>query len=232
MSANDDWVGFQGKLVQWLEELPKPVAIWCADDKFGARVLAAASQMKIEMPEQLAVIGWNNDPLICLHTEPTLTSIEIPWRTIGYQAAEMLNRLFHDRLSAPFEMVKPERIAERGSTDAMIVDDPVVAQAIAFVEEHACDPVYVTDVVEELPIGRRQFENRFQKALKQSPNTYILRIRLRQACLLLRDTEIAIAQVAEQSGFRGHNAMDAVFGREIGLSPSRYRQQSKDLFMP
>ena len=230
MSTSGDWVGFQGELVRWLEQLPKPVAIWCADDKFGARVLATANRMQIEMPGQLAVIGWNNDPLICLHTEPTLTSIEIPWRTIGYRAAAMLDRLFQGLESPVFEMVGPERIAERGSTDATVVDDPIVARAVAFIDEHACDPVYVTDVVEELPVGRRQFENRFQKALKLSPNTYILRIRLRQACLLLRDTEMPVAQVAEQSGFRGHNAMDAVFGREIGVSPSQYRQQSREIF--
>jgi LacI family transcriptional regulator len=231
MSKNDNWIDFQGKLVRWLQQLPKPVAIWCADDKFGARILAAAGQISISMPDQLAVMGWNNDPLICLHTQPTLTSIEIPWRTIGYRAAAMLDRLFAGKQSEPFELIAPERIVERESTNATIVNDPVVEKAIEYIEAHACDPVYVTDVVARLPIGRRQFENRFYAALSQSPNTYILRSRLRKACQLLKDTDLSVGEIAARCGFRGHNAMDAVFGREIGLSPSRYRQQQRDILL-
>lgn len=231
MSKNDIWVSFQGKLVRWLQQLPKPVAIWCADDKFAARILAAANQIKISMPDQLAVIGWNNDPLICLHTQPTLTSIEIPWHVIGYKAAAMLDRLFCGQQPVPFELVAPERIVERKSTGAIIVNDPIVATAVKYIEGHACDPVYVPNVVEQLPIGRRQFENRFYAALNQSPNTYILRIRIQKACQLLSDTDIPVSQIAEQCGFRGHNAMDAVFGREMNLSPSKYRQESRELLV-
>ncbi len=231
MPKGGSWVTFQGKLMQWLQRLPKPVAIWCADDKFGARVLAAANQLQIEIPSQLAVIGCDNDPLVCLHTQPSLTSIEISWRTIGYRAAAVLDQRFQGRQVVPFELVPPDRIAERQSTDATIVNDPIVAKAVEYINEHACDPVYVTDVVEQLPIGRRQFENRFCAALKQSPNTYILRVRVRRVCQLLSDTDMSIGKIADLCGFQGHNAMDAVFGREMGLSPSKYRQQSRELLV-
>ena len=226
-STYKNWISLQDGVMDWLRRGLRPAGVWCEDDRYGARILSACRKLRIRVPQDVAVVGMNNDSLICDYTVPTLTSIEISWKIIGYEAAVTLDKMLRGAgKSSETKYIQSRGILERQSTQTLIVNDPLIIEAVKYIEAHACDPLFVQDLVEKLGVGRRQFEIRFQKALKRSPNTEILRIRIAQACNMLRNTDKPVAEIASLCGFAGHTSMDVVFRRILKISPTKYRQNN------
>lgn len=216
------------ELLKWLGSLAKPVGILTTADLRAARVLVACRELGLEVPQEVSVLGKGNDELVCKFTHPTLSSISEDYAEIGYQAAALLNRLM-DGAEPPDGpiLVAPRVIVDRESTNVTVTGDTHVRKALRYVAEHACDPITVADVVQQLPIHRTRLEFLFRRALHRPPYTEITRVRMDRAKKLLAETTRSVAEVAAECGFANYSSFSVAFKRETGVSPRAYRRQSR-----
>lgn len=226
-------------LEQWLRELPKPVGMLCAYDIQAQVVLDTCRNAEIAVPEQIAVMGVDNDPLLCDLSHPSLTSIVPDARGAGYFAAEQLDRLMRGEKDvllkgtkkssakqAAVKLLQPLGITLRQSTDVTAVNDPQIASAIRFIRDHACDGINVGDVLAFLPISRRALESQFLQATGKTPHEMIASIRLTRVQQLLQQTELSLEAIAKHAGFEHAEYMNVAFRKHFGVPPGRYRRQS------
>ncbi len=229
-----DWESEQKQLGQWLLSLPKPTGIMCCDDDHGLQLLDACRRAEVAVPDQVAVIGTNNDEELCnLATKP-LSSVDVNSQRIGYGAAALLERMMAAGMPCPPHDVlfPPSHVVARLSTETLAVEDPVLARALRFIRDHACERISVSHVVEAAVTSRRYLERQMEAQLGRSPNQEILRVRIRRAQELLCETDLSLEAIARQAGFPGHKYMGDVFVRETGQPPGQFRRQARSLYEP
>ena len=213
-----------GALARWLRKLPKPVGVMACYDIRGQQVLDACRGAGLAVPDDIAVIGVDNDALLCDLASPPLSSVIPNAHRAGYEAAALLDRLMQGkRVPAAAHLIQPLGIAERQSTDVLAVDDRAIVQAVRMIREHACEGINVSDVLKTVPLSRRVLEQRFQKLLGRTPREEILQVRLARVKQLLGETELALYQIAERTGFEHVEYLSVVFKREMGVTPSAWR---------
>ena len=212
-------------IARWVRSLPKPVGIMACNDVRARQVLNACRDQSVAVPEQVAVIGVDNDPTICELSDPPLSSIEPDTRRIGYEAARVLENMIHGRAAPVSTTVPPLGVVERQSTDVAAIDDAYVAAAVHFIRRHAHEPMDVADVVQRVGVSRRSLERRFAAALGRPPHEEILRVRLDRVRQLLRETRYPLAEVARLAGFRHAEYMSAMFRNNTGETPGAYRRK-------
>ncbi len=213
-------------IARWLRGLPKPVAIFACYDARGQRVLDACRRAGLAVPEEVAVLGVDNDELLCALTPPPLSSIIPNTQRAGWEAAALLAVLMKGGKVAPGPLlVPPLGVAVRQSTEVLAVDDPQVARALRYIREHDCEGIGVADVLRQCPMARRALEARMKALLGRTPHEEIQRVQLNRVKELLSGTDLALAQIAERAGFKHTEYLSVVFKREIGLPPSAYRQE-------
>jgi LacI family transcriptional regulator len=221
------WSSIQHSLAKWLRSLPKPVGVLAANDSRGHQVLEACRAFNLRVPEEVAVIGVNNDELLCQLSSPALTSIEHGTKRMGYDAATLLDRLMSGKKSAQRRfVVDPVRIVTRQSTDILAIEDGTVAKAMSFIQEHALDGIKVPNVVSALGVSRSGLEARFTKAVGYTPRTAIRRIQLERIRQLISDTTLPLKQIAATAGFRSVQHMTTLFGKTFHQSPAEYRKRA------
>lgn len=215
-------------LRDWLQGTLKPAAIFTANDRYAMEVMDLCRQLDLAIPEQVAVLGAGDDELLARLAAPSLSSIAIPADKIAYQAATLLDQLLdgHEVPLTPL-LLPPSGVVERRSTDTIAIHDADVAAALRFIRENAHLPIGVPDILARVPLARRSLERRFQVLLGRTPHEEILRTRLQRACHLLVSGDLPIAQIARLCGFAGPTRFAAVFSKEMGLTPSAYREQAK-----
>jgi LacI family transcriptional regulator len=215
-------------LIQWLQGLPKPVGIMACYDIRGQKLLEACRLADLAVPDEVAVLGVDNDELLCELSDPPLTSIQPNTRKTGYQAAEMLERMMSGvDIGAEMQLIEPVAIFERLSSDVLAVEDKLVSDAVRFIRTHACDDIQVQDILNKFPISRRVLESRFQKALGRTPHDEIINVKLKLVKKLLLETKFSLALIAERAGFKHTEYMSVVFMRATGIRPGQYREQHK-----
>lgn len=226
------------RIAQWIRKLPKPIGILACNDDRGQQVLDACLQAGVRVPDEVAVVGADNDEFLCNLSTPRLTSIETNTQEVGYQAAALLDRLMDERDAragkptrtpkAPVEriLIRAARLIPRDSTDVMAVDDAELVAGLRFIREHACRPISVTDLVRAIHVSRRVIERRFQQHLGRSPNDEILRVRLERAKLLLSESELSTAQIAHRTGFATASYFCHLFRSKTGRSPAAWRVEA------
>lgn len=215
------------QLIAWLRELPKPVGILAIDDAFAHDLAAACQYADLGVPEHVAIIGVNNDDLLCVSAATPLSSVDPDFTRMGYGAARMLDRLLHgEKLDEADRhiLLPPVRVVRRQSTDVLAVDDPDVADAVRYIREHACDPCSVDDVLHQVSVGRRRLERLFVRKLGYSPATEIVRVQIETAKQLLSRPEIKLAEVSHRCGFGNPPSFTRAFVRIAGVTPSAYRR--------
>ena len=222
------WVREQQRLGKWLQQLPKPVGLLANYDIQAQRVLDTCRLHELCVPDEIAVVGVDNDEIICNLASPTLTSIIPNAHGAGYLAAELLDKLMHGNTVAPEpHLLPPLGISLRKSSDVYAVEDPEVAEAAKFIRDHACEGINVLDVVKHLEVSRRALESRFRRATGKSPHQAIIQQRLARAAQLLRDTDWGLESIAHQSGFEHAEYMSVAFRREFQIPPSAYRKHHR-----
>lgn len=216
------------QLAQWLKTLPRPVGILACYDIRGKQLLEVCRACNIAVPEQVAVLGVDNDELLCSLCDPPLSSIVPDTHRTGYMAAELLDRMMAgERIKGEAHLIKPMGLVTRQSTDVLAIDDEDVAKAARFIREHACDGIDVTDVLTRVPLSRRVLESRFKKLLGRTPHDEIQRVQLRRVESLLAETDLPLVKIADRAGFRHTEYMSVVFKQKIGIPPSEYRAQKR-----
>lgn len=211
-------------VVRWLKELPQPCGVFCATDQHAMRLLRVCRNCGIAVPEQIAVLGVDNDPVICGVCHPPLSSIELGSDRIGYEAASLLDRMMARRRPSTGDvLIEPVEIVTRQSTDTLAIDDPEVAQAVRMIREQACRRARVSDVADVLGLSRRALEQRFQAALQRNPQEELIRVRMERAKSLLSRGETRMASIAKASGFSSLAYFSRAFRRHTGMTPRQYR---------
>ncbi len=214
-------------LQHWVANLPKPVGIFAPNDIWGVQLAEVCRQLGLRVPEDVALLGVDNDDLLCNLARPALSSIALPAERIGREAAALLDRLLAGA-KAPRRplLLPPLGTRARRSTDALICDDADVAAAVRFIREHSHRPLRVADVLAEVAVSRRSLERRFRAVLQHGLGEEIRRAHLDRARALLTRTEMPLAEVARCSGFSSSAHLSFVFRQEMGLTPSAYRRRA------
>lgn len=213
-------------LSHWVAALPKPVAVFCCNDNWAHRLLSAARRSDLRVPEDVAVLGVDDDELLNTIGALPLSSIAIPASKIGYEAARLLEEAIEGMKPPKFTTLPPLCVVPRATTDVSNVDDPKVAEAVQFIKTNVARPIQVQDVLEHLSISRRSLERRFRAAIGRSVATEVRRAHLDRAKQLLTNTTLSIDEVAQASGFTNVTLLGVVFRRYVGESPSTFRQRS------
>lgn len=215
------------KLTEWLCELPKPIGIMAADDTMAHDLAGACLEAKIAVPEQVAIIGVNNDDLLCESAWPPLSSVEADYSRVGYHAAKILERLFAGETLKPNERLTrlpPLGVVQRQSTNILAVGNPDLAEAIRFIREHACDPCSVDDVLRHVPVGRRWLERQFLTQLSRTPHDEIVRVRIDKARALLLRPELGLLDIAQRCGYSAIANFHVAFKNLTQTTPAAYRR--------
>ncbi len=214
------------QLSKWLKELPRPIAILACYDHKGQHILDVCQSLEIAVPEEIAVLGVDNDRLLCEFASPPLSSIIPDTQRTGYEAAELLEQMMSGQSSNRRRLVTPIiGIQTRESTDVLAIEDQDVAVALRYIREHAHHNIRIADVLKQVPLSRRVFENRFFQALGRTAHDEILRLRMNRLKELLTGTHLGIGEMAKLAGYEHPEYMAAAFKRETGLSPSEYRSK-------
>lgn len=207
-----------------LKSLRLPAALFAANDEYAIKTIAIAEELGLKVPEQIAVLGVDNDDLLVEASHVSLSSIDVPTFKIGFEAARLLDQILKgddpDQTMIKFPPLGP---VTRKSTDITAIADANITAALAFIRQHAADPIGVPDVVSHVPISRRVLERRFQQFLQRSVYEEIQRVHIERACRLLIDTDLPIVEVGDASGFSGRARFHATFAKAMNHTPKQYR---------
>jgi len=222
-----DWGLEKSRLCAWLAALPKPVAVFAAMDVRGRQVLDACRTAGLSVPHEVAVLGVDNDELICGSTQPSLSSIALDTDRMGFEAARLLDQLMRRKRSGrPCRVVRafpPLKVVTRRSTDAIPIPDPLVARALEYIWLNAQNPVGVPEIVRHVGVSRRRLEMRFRAGLGVTLQEELQRTRLMRARALLAETNHPVQEIAKACGFTSASYLGKVFRRAFGTTMTRYR---------
>lgn len=225
------WEEQQKRTAKWLHSFkePYPIGLLCVNDLAARETIEACHRAKLSVPDQVAVLGVDNDPYLCTLSTPPMSSVAVDAPAIGFQAAQLLERMMssHPGKHPTEELLIPcQEVVVRASTDSFAIDDAIVANAIAFIRAEACNAISVNDVVATTPLCRTLLEQRFKNAIDRTIYKELLRVKLKKAKDLLRTTDYSHARVAEASGLQSSVYLSQVFRRELQTTPGAWRKQN------
>lgn len=220
------WQREQPMLIKWLKSLPKPAGLMACNDACGREVLQACRMAGLRVPDDVAVVGVDNDEMLCELSSPPLSSVALDLEKAGYEAAWLLEDLMNGNSTARHVVwVEPTRIATRLSSDVIAQKDTLVAEALRFIREHARQPISVSDVNRALRVSRRTLERRFARAMQRPVLSEIMRCHLRRAKQLLLETDLPCREIAVESGFGSLKTFNRTFSQGEGTTPNAFRQR-------
>jgi LacI family transcriptional regulator len=210
---------------RWLASLPRPLGVLTCNDERAHHVLDTCQRIDAAVPDEVAVLGVDDDDLLCSLCRPPLSSVVPNPERIGYEAAALLERLMTgDKTPQQEILIEPLGVTARQSTEALALGDPDLAAAVRCIREHACDGITVPDVLKHVPLSRSILERLFRKILGHSPQAEIWSVQLKRIKQLLTETDLSLDQIAALAGYRHPEYMNVVFKRLTGQTPGRYRR--------
>ncbi|MDR2116430.1 MAG: DNA-binding transcriptional regulator [Planctomycetaceae bacterium] len=213
------------KLTQWIKNLPQHTAVISCNDDMALQVLNICRKTNRIVPNDLAVAGIGNDDCLCELAMPTLTSIDLNPKRIGYEAAEMLQKMMRSDFSPPpVTFIKPNFIVSRMSTNIIATEDTIVNQALQLIGNRACDGLQVKDVLRHVHRSRMTLENRFKNIFGHTIFQEILNVRLQRVKELLSATDLTIKEIARLSGFSYSEHLMRVFHERFGQTMNDFRK--------
>lgn len=225
-SRASNWTAERESMVRWLRSLPKPIGLMACNDDRGEQVIEACKSAGILVPDEIAVIGADNDDLVCDLSDPPMSSVGIGFERAGYEAAEALDRLMRRR-SVPNRriLVHATQVVTRRSTDIVAAEDSGVATALRYIRDHSNENISVPDVARAAGLSRRVLEKRFRHLLRRSALEEIRRVRAEKIGRLLVETTQPVAEIALNLGFGSPDHVARYFSKATGLTPLKYRRQ-------
>ncbi|MBN1588784.1 MAG: DNA-binding transcriptional regulator [Pirellulales bacterium] len=220
------WELEMDRIVRWVTQLPKPVGIMACDDFRGLQLIEACAIARIDIPQQVAVLGVGNDSIACDLAGPPLSSILLNAFQMGYDAASLLNRLMRgEKVDCAERLLPPLDVVTRQSTDVMAVGDPLVSKAMQFIQKHACDGIGVPDVLRHVLVSRTVLQERFRSSLERTIHDMILEVKMKRVKELLVQTELPLLDICGRTAFKHPEYLCTVFKKHIGLTPTDFRKQ-------
>ncbi len=215
-------------LAKWLLNLRRPAAVMACSDLWARHIAYACARVGLRIPEDIALVGVDNDLALCEMITPSMTSVPLDPRRIGLVAATLLSQAIRGKAPArQLVLVPPLALIARHSSDILVVDDPDIAQAARFIRENAAALITVEDVLTAVHISRRKLELGFQRNFKRSPKEEIWRVHVERAKILLEQTDLKMPGVACQSGLSDAHQLSVVFRRATGHTPSAWRARCR-----
>lgn len=223
---SSSWETVEDDLAAWVKHLPKPAGVMVCSDQRGPQILEACRRAAVGVPDEVAVLGVDDDEPLCEVANPPLSSVRAGHLRVGYEAAALLDRLMRGH-SPPREplLIPPVGITTRASTDVLAIADRHISEALRLIREHACEGLDVSGLARRVGLSRSVLQRRFRAVLGRSPHEEILRARLKRAMELLLQTELPLADIAERAGFNHQEYMGAVFKARLGTTPGQFRRQ-------
>ncbi len=221
------WDEHQRALSEWLTSLEKPVGVFAVNDQLGFWLLDAARRAGIAVPEEVAVVGAENDNMLCDTASPPLSSVRLRGQAVGYEAARLLDEwMAKQRVPKPGEkhLLAPGDIVVRQSSDIVAVEDPRIAEALRFIRQHATEQIDVTRVARETALSRSVLERRMKALIGRSPGEEINRIRFAAVEKLLTQTDLTLDAIAARCGFTHPQYMAGAFRKRAGMTPGEFRR--------
>lgn len=220
------WESRRGELADWLSALAKPAAVLGCNDARARHVADACERAGLRVPEDVAILGVDNDELVCELSNPPLSSIDVSSEQVGYEAAAVLDRLMRGEPPPPRPIrVPPVGVVTRRSSDALAIADADVSAAIRFIHDHSREPITVDEVVSATTTSRRVLERRFRNLLGRTIGEELAAARLARAKQLLIHTDLPTPDVAARCGFNYVQQFNALFRRQVGITPTAFRRQ-------
>ncbi len=220
------WEGEVEGAARWIKRLPKPLGVLAGNDPRGIQLLDACRRAGVAVPEEVAVVGVDNDELVCELAYPPLSSVIPDAFRIGYEAAALLDRLMKGEAApAPMQTIPPQGLAIRQSSDVTAIDDPRLADAMRFIREHACDGIGVDEVLDHLAVSRSVLQRLFRKHFDRTILDTITGVRIARVKQLLTETDLPLAAIAGRAGFTYMEYLSNTFRRQTGWSPSEFRRE-------
>ena len=216
-----------GRVAKWMQKLPKPIGVMACNDMRGQQVLDACRAIGVAVPEEAAIIGVDNDEVVCNLSDPPLSSVVPNTERIGYEAAVFLARMIEGGSKPPpVVFIEPSGIIARRSTEVLAIEDRRIAAAVRFIHEQACEGIDVSDVLRSVPLSRSTLDRQFRQIMGRSPKDEILHVRLNRAKQLLAETDFSNALIAEKVGLEYVEYLSRIFKKKFGITPSEFRERS------
>lgn len=221
-----DWRRVAGELAGWLRSLQPPVGIMASWDLRAQMLSEACAMIGLRVPEDVAIVGVDNDPIACEFCIPQLTSVSRNDRELGWQAAKLLSQLLEGKRSLKLPiLIPPDRVVARRSTDTLVIEDPEVAGVVQQIRDHLNEVFGVERILRLSPLSRRQLEQRFRRSVGSSPYAFLNELRVERAKALLGESrKRTLTTVASECGFSELRRFRIVFRRLTKLSPAEFRR--------
>jgi LacI family transcriptional regulator len=216
----------RNRLIVWLNSLAKPVGLMTCNDDMGRVILEACKISTLSVPGQIAVVGVDNDDLICDFTDPPLSSVALDSQKAGYDAAKLLDRLMHgEKMNGQVIQHLPSNVVTRLSSDILAINDTDVSEAICFIRQHYKKPITENEVAQAVALSRRHLYKKFMETLGHSVHKEIKNVRIEHICKLLIETDLSISQITQTMEFANMEHLSRYFRKEKGMSPQEFRKK-------
>ncbi len=224
--STEIWYYKPSSLSQWLKSLPKPIALMACDDNQGQHITEACRHSGLRIPEEVAVLGVDNDEMICAFSDPPLSSIGQDTEKGGYDAARLLHKMMDNSTAIHYDIiVRPTQVITRHSTDIYSTNDKNIATSLKFIHQNIDKKLQVDDIVKQVPLSRRALEKRFLDMTGYSVYKYIFNLRIEKLGQKLLETDLSVFEIALELGFSDTKNIARQFKQIKGCTPIEYRNQ-------
>jgi len=228
---DNEWQTNPVRLGEWMRTLPQPMAIMACSDDFGTHLIEAAKTAEIHIPEDIAILGVDNDTFICDLYDPPMSSIDQESETVGFEVAKAIWLLLREgKLESEYVVGSNYRIVTRRSTDIFAMKDNEILKALHFIKENAGNKqITVDDVVGATTLSRRILEMRFRKILNRTVLQEITRVKIDIICQKLIKTKMPVSEIAYSMGFMWVTSFSSYFKKEKKMTPMEFRRQFQEV---
>lgn len=226
----EQWSSRHIELDEWLLSLPKPIGLFACDDSFALQVSESCKIKNIRIPQEIALLGVDNDELICNLSDPPISSIELDVEKGGYEAGRLIDQMINKERKTPVDIViRPIRFELRQSTERYNIDNKYIAEIIKHIESHFTSEINIDGLTQIVPLSRRNLEIKFKEEMGTSIYQFILQCRVELFADLLLTTNRSLFDLAIESGFNDSKNISRIFKKTKGYTPNEYRRKFSKL---
>lgn len=221
----EPWGKSHIELEDWLKSLPKPIALFACDDSFAMQIAETCKLNNIHIPDEISLLGVDNDDLICNLSDPPISSIVLDVEKGGYEAGRLIHLLIEGKRTKPFNIViNPVRLELRQSTEKYHIFNPFIAEIVKYIENNFNEEINIGSLSKVVPLSRRNLEIKFKQEMGITVYQFILQCRVEYLAMLLLSTNRTLLDLSTESGFNDSKNVSRVFKKIIGYTPSEYRK--------
>jgi len=216
----------ESSILEWVRSVPKPAAIFCSDDGVARNIIELIHHTHCMVPDDVAVLGCEDDVMLCETCRPAISSVHIPYRRIGFEAARLADEMMQGKPPRSI-VLESAKITERLSTSLLATQDDQLRRAVDYIQRNICENITAQDAARHAGLSLRVLQKRFKAELEQTPARYIQHTRIEQAKTMLETTDRSVDDIAELVGYSHGLSLSKTFKALTGESPVKYRRKHR-----